>query len=87
MLQFNKNQLNTNFKVTLLLTLLLAGCGKPIKFEVQTKPVDVNHKVQLDITKIEAYFREDCKTKFVAQVDIDNCTNKAVTDFIKTYSN
>jgi hypothetical protein len=59
--------------LTVLLLITLSACGP---YEV-----NVNHKIELDMTNITKYFESICESE--GATDIDLCVDQKITEFFK----
>lgn len=80
--------------IVVLLVLVTPACGKleidhkvegsvaPLKIE----PVKIEHVVQIDMLKLEEFYRTECASRFSVKADVDACVSESIDSFIKNFS-
>jgi hypothetical protein len=59
--------------LTVLLLITLSACGP--------HEVNVNHKIQLDMTNLTKYFESICVSE--GATDVESCIDEKITEFLK----
>jgi hypothetical protein len=59
--------------ILLPIVLLIAACGP--------HEVNVNHKIQLDMTNLTKYFESICVSE--GATDVESCIDEKITEFLK----